>query len=435
MAGGNDHLVMGESQKLSGVANYTVWKFRIRNVLQKEGLWKIVVPTSGQLVAVADQLAREGAGATAGHPTAEETALARSRQRALAILCLAVGDEVIPHIGEEQDPAEVWKIIKALYETGGNARRLLLKSKIQNLKLDEGGSVAEFLKEVRNISNQLIAIGETMPDSMIVEHILNALPESYENFVTSIGLRDQFPNLTSLTGLLLHDEARRELRSNKRITAEAHYVKGRNPRSKEVARSSSRGVQETHRPRANSRRGSGGHHHHNNSPKPECHWCGSNGHYMRDCPGLTKELSRRALERKKKIGSNTANAVINSSGSSEDFVEAAHESLDEEDSDRDQIIEANVVSIKDENEWYVDSGVSKHVTGSSGKLKGLTTRGRGSAIEIANGKSYPIVGTGEYSHNDAIKFEKVLYVPRMTRNLLSVGKIADKRLGIYFDST
>lgn len=84
-------------------------------------------------------------------------------------------DEIIPHIGDEQDPAVVWRTIKSLYETGGNARRLLLKRKIQNLRLEEGGSVAEFLKGVRDLSNQLIAIGDQISDAMLVEHVLDAL--------------------------------------------------------------------------------------------------------------------------------------------------------------------------------------------------------------------------------------------------------------------
>ena len=34
-----------------------------------------------------------------------------------------------------------------------------------------------------------------------------------------------------------------------------------------------------------------------------------------------------------------------------------------------------------------------------------------------------------------IKFQKVLYVPGVTKNLLSVGKIADQNYGVYFNST
>ena len=76
-----------------------------------------------------------------------------------------------------------------------------MKSRLYNLKLEEGGSIAEFLKEVKDISNQLIAIGETVSNDEIVEHVLNALPESYGHFVSSIGLRNRLPDVTTLTGL------------------------------------------------------------------------------------------------------------------------------------------------------------------------------------------------------------------------------------------
>ena len=103
-----------------------------------------------------------------------------------------------------------------MYETSGNVRKLLLKSKLYNLKLEEGSSVAEFLKEVKDVSNQLIAIGGAVSNDEIVEYV-NALLERYENFVSSIGLRDQLPDVTTLMGLSLHNEARRELRSSKRV--------------------------------------------------------------------------------------------------------------------------------------------------------------------------------------------------------------------------
>ncbi len=56
--------------------------------------------------------------------------------------------------------------------------------------------------------NQLITIGKQISDEMLVEYVVNALPKNYKSFVISIGLSEQFPNLVSLIGLLLHDEVR-----------------------------------------------------------------------------------------------------------------------------------------------------------------------------------------------------------------------------------
>ena len=54
MAGNGDNLIMAETTKLVGAANYSVWKFRIQDVLQKEDLWDVVNhdPTLGAIVAV-----------------------------------------------------------------------------------------------------------------------------------------------------------------------------------------------------------------------------------------------------------------------------------------------------------------------------------------------------------------------------------------------
>ena len=188
-----------------------MWKFCIRNVLQREDLWDIVNhdPAQGVVVAVPAVLpAGANAAAVIAAQAEADRLLIRRQRKALSILCLSVTDEIIPHICELTDPVVVWTTIRALYETGGNARKPLLKSKLFNLKLEEGGSVAEILKEVKDVSNQLIAIGEAIPNEEIVEHVLNVLPESYEHFISSIGLRDQLPTVTTLTGLLLHDEAK-----------------------------------------------------------------------------------------------------------------------------------------------------------------------------------------------------------------------------------
>ncbi len=42
MAG--EHVLLSDTMKLNGVSNYIVQKFKIRNILQKEDLWDVVVP-------------------------------------------------------------------------------------------------------------------------------------------------------------------------------------------------------------------------------------------------------------------------------------------------------------------------------------------------------------------------------------------------------
>ena len=77
----------------------------------------------------------------------------RQRNRAWSLLCLSVRDEVVPHIADIEDPEQVWRTLKSLYESSGNAKKLYLKSKLHRLRMEEGSKVFDLLKEVREIMN------------------------------------------------------------------------------------------------------------------------------------------------------------------------------------------------------------------------------------------------------------------------------------------
>ena len=72
----------------------------------------------------------------------------RLRSHAMALINLLVKDVIIPHIIELTKPEELWRTLKNLFESQGNARCLLLKSKLHALRLEEGGSVFDMLKEI-----------------------------------------------------------------------------------------------------------------------------------------------------------------------------------------------------------------------------------------------------------------------------------------------
>ena len=57
----------------------------------------------------------------------------RLRSRAMALINLSVKDVVIPHIVELTELEEVWRTLKNLFKSQGNARRLLLKSRLHAL--------------------------------------------------------------------------------------------------------------------------------------------------------------------------------------------------------------------------------------------------------------------------------------------------------------
>ena len=118
---------LSDVTKMSGCENYGIWKFRMKQLLQKEDLWELVQPPTiivYPVVAEGPSEVKILAPVASGAPTAlaipaaptvdavaaaaAALSLVKRRNRALGIIYLSVKDEVVPNIAFETDPAECW---------------------------------------------------------------------------------------------------------------------------------------------------------------------------------------------------------------------------------------------------------------------------------------------------------------------------------------
>lgn len=184
---------MGDSSKLEGNLNYSVWSFKMRNMLSREDTWRLVDPPAGTVA-----------------PTtpAQIAALQLQKNKALTMIALSVRDNVIPYISNVTEPDECWRVLKDLYANNTNSRKLLLRRKLTNLKMQEGSSMSEFLQHLKELLNEFACIGLTVTDAEIVEHVLMALPESYEGLVNTLMYRPALPTASELTVILMEDDIR-----------------------------------------------------------------------------------------------------------------------------------------------------------------------------------------------------------------------------------
>lgn len=77
-------------------------------------------------------------------------------------------------------------MLARLFEGHGNTRRLFLKNRLHNLKLEEGGSLFEFITELHDIANKLSNITDRVPNPQLVEIMLSSLPQSYATLVQTL---------------------------------------------------------------------------------------------------------------------------------------------------------------------------------------------------------------------------------------------------------
>lgn len=201
---------MGDASKLEGNPNYSVWSFKLRNMMTREDIWKLVEPPVGTVAST--------------DPT-KLAALQIQKSKALAMIALSVRYNVILYIANITEPDVRWATLKNLYANSTNSRKLMLRRKLTNLKLEKGSSMTLFLQNLKELINEFACVGETITDDEIVEHVLMALPETFEGLVNTLMYRPVLPSVAELTMILMQDDIRRELRSHKKGDGEALLLK------------------------------------------------------------------------------------------------------------------------------------------------------------------------------------------------------------------
>ena len=116
--------------------NYPTWKVQCRMVLMKESLWGIISGT--------EEMPGEDNADT------RRKFMAR-RDRALAIIVLAVDPLLFYLLGDPEDLKAVWKKPEEQFQPKTWSNKLQLRSKLYALKLKEGGSVNEHIKTMSEI--------------------------------------------------------------------------------------------------------------------------------------------------------------------------------------------------------------------------------------------------------------------------------------------
>ncbi|XP_012834159.1 PREDICTED: uncharacterized protein LOC105955000 [Erythranthe guttata] len=84
------------------------------------------------------------------------------------------------------------------------------------------------------------------------------------------------------------------------------------------------------------------------------------------------------------------------------------------------------------NDWYFDSGCSRHMTGVKEFLKNYQQI-TGGAVTFGNGKKGEVLGKGSLNHENLPKLKNVLLVEGLTSNLISISQLCDQDLEVRFN--
>ena len=86
--------------------------------------------------------------------------------------------------------------------------------------------------------------------------------------------------------------------------------------------------------------------------------------------------------------------------------------------------------------WYIDSGASSHMTGQKRFFRDLQERGTWIHVELGDDARYQahrvVTVLFKREFGKPLNFADVLYVPRLTKNLISVSTLEDKGYQVKF---
>ena len=223
---------MAEITKLEPLSgkNYQSWKYNIKLVLMERGLWGFVEGTE----------TAPGSTATA---TMRNAYRLRS-DKAYSLIALSVDKSLQVHISSTTDPRAAWEVLQKQFECVSVSQIVRLNRKFYAASMKEGTDLMEHLTYMTSLAEQLRELKEEITSQKFATVVLGSLPESYDNFISSLNATkvDEL-NWDNVKGLLIEEYKKREEKEGKRCNVSfggnealfsdkgnSAWSRGRNPR-------------------------------------------------------------------------------------------------------------------------------------------------------------------------------------------------------------
>jgi hypothetical protein len=385
--------------RLDGASNYVQWKYRMKNALQESKVWGIVekkatIPTD-----------------------AKDKELHHALEiRAQRILLDGVKDHLVPNIGEKQTTHEMWSHLKGLFEAKHESRIMALKERLQHTKMSKGEGVTVYLTKVKQLLDELLAVGVKLSPAEIVRSALRGFPKEWDSFIAGVVARENLPDWERLW----NDCCQEEIRRGRNVNEEEE--------EENLALTSKRG--------GRGRRGTtfrGGST--NERPKKDlshvqCYVCGEFGHFASQCSQAKKGYGTKG--KRKEVA---ASAEIEDKDEEEEQQLAAT-AREFSRMFRDEYTLFLDAEDKTRTGWYIDSGATSHMTGERLALQEFTTQDSGFVKCGVHSSMVAIQGKGTISlqieSGRILRVPEVLYVPSMRVSVLSISALEHQGYGVSF---
>lgn len=152
-----------EMENFSEKTNFDLWKVKMRALLVQQGVNALL----GDVGFEKDVDAKEKVSIM---------------ERVHSTLILSLGDKALREVTKEKTAKDIWDKMESLYNVKYNSNKLYLKKKLFGFKIVPDRSLSDQLQDYAKISTDLEGVEVILSDEDKALMLINALPDSYENF-------------------------------------------------------------------------------------------------------------------------------------------------------------------------------------------------------------------------------------------------------------
>ena len=317
--------------------------------------------------------------------------------KAKLIIMSSMTDDILRKVPRESAKT-IWKTLKNRYEEKNGPSILATERNFLTSKQSANETVESFIDKIQSMRESIEASGNKISDEDTAMTILYGLLPSYENFVQCITISKKNIVLDEVIVELIAEEKRR---SNKGINSNTESEIAFHSSNQRTFSRYSNNNNKTNFKRKTIFK------------EMKCFNCDKTGHYARDC----------RLPRKEKDQNKRANYNVEKSKPKNENNFACY--ADNDDSAVRKI-------------WLLDSGATNHICCLRYKFSKI--KPYNSTIKVGDGRKLKVEGIGEVnlkiqSNNGIIilQLQQVLFVPKLSTNLLSIGKLTQKGYNLVFN--
>jgi len=150
---------------------------------------------------------------------------------ALSAIVMAVSPSQLYLITSCDSPKQAWDALRSHFERDTLANKLLLKKKYFRMEMKETTSIETHLKEMKELTNRLAAVGAPIAEEDQVVNILGSVPTKFSTLVTSLEARgDDDLSLSYVQQALIHEEQKLSANTDVAGGTGGSALLGRQPR-------------------------------------------------------------------------------------------------------------------------------------------------------------------------------------------------------------